>query len=219
MPEYDRPRERLLKFGSSNLTDDELLSIILKTGTKKCSVKELSSLIISKLGSISKLKDISYHELIKYEGIGPVKACELLALAELSKRINSDVLDISKVKYTTPKLIYDYFRNKINLNQEEFHCIYLAANSTIIKEKMLFLGTVNRSMVHPRDIFKEAFEVNASSIICIHNHPSGDVRPSREDEEVTLRMRQISVLMGIKFLDHIIIGKNNYYSFLENGKI
>lgn len=219
VPLSDRPRERLKKVGVSNLSDSELLAIILKTGNKDLSVKEFSSYLLSSIGGVKKIKDISYHELLKYKGIGEAKACMILAISELARRINSNMDDIKKVKYKSPDMIFDYYKDKVSNCQEEFYCLYLAANNTIIDEELVFIGTVNHSMVHPRDVFKRAYELNASYIICVHNHPSGDVRPSKDDENVTLRFKQIGALMGVRVIDHIIIGKTTYYSFLEEGKI
>ena len=112
-----------------------------------------------------------------------------------------------------------FYKDKINGSQEQFYCIYLDAGKKVIEEKLLFMGTANYSLVHPRDIFKEAYLLNASSIICVHNHPSGDVKPSKEDINMTIRIREVGLIMGIRLDDHIIIGDDKYYSFLENGEI
>ena len=126
---------------------------------------------------------------------------------------------INNIKLNDPSKVFDYFKYRINKDQEEFYCIYLDAKKKVISYKLLFVGTVNHSMVHPRDIFKEAYKLNAAFIICVHNHPSGDVYPSLDDINATKRILEIGNLMGIKLIDHIIISENNYYSFLENGKI
>ena len=149
VPLSDRPRERLKKVGVSNLSDSELLAIILKTGNKDLSVKEFSSYLLSSIGGVKKIKDISYHELLKYKGIGEAKACMILAISELARRINSNMDDIKKVKYKSPDMIFDYYKDKVSNCQEEFYCLYLAANNTIIDEELVFIGTVNHSMVHP----------------------------------------------------------------------
>lgn len=219
VPLNDRPRERLKRVGVSNLSDAELLAIVLKTGNKEMSVKEFASYLLSSIGGVKKLKDINYYELLKYKGIGEAKACMILAISELVRRINMKVDNIKKVKYKSPEMIFDYYKDKVSNNQEEFYCLYLAANNTIIEEELIFVGTVNHSMVHPRDVFKKAYELNASYIICVHNHPSGDTRPSKDDENVTLRLRQVGLLTGVRLLDHIIIGRDNYYSFMESGKM
>ncbi|MBR3198931.1 MAG: DNA repair protein RadC [Bacilli bacterium] len=219
IPVNDRPRERLMLYGAKSLSNEELLSIILNSGTRNISVKNLASLIISKAGNIKNLRNFTYHDLLKIEGIGKVKACTLLSLIELSIRMSSKFETVDKIKLNDPEKVYYFYKDRININQEEFYCIYLDAKKRIIKDKLVFIGTVNHSLVHPRDIFKEAYNLNACFIICVHNHPSGDVSPSRDDIGVTDRLIEIGNLMGVKILDHIIVSKENYYSFLENGRI
>ena len=219
IPELERPRERLINIGVENLSDEELLSIILKVGTKDMSVQNLSSYILSKLNGIENLKNINYHEINKIKGIGKAKACMLVALAEIGKRMNRKVVSLNGIRLNTPLKIFDFYKTKVNNFQEEFYCIYLDASKKVIEEKLLFIGTVNYSLVHPRDIFKEAYLLNATGIICVHNHPSGEVKPSKEDISLTNRLKEIGLLLGIKVIDHIIIGDDRYYSFLENGKM
>lgn len=219
LPVLERPRERLINVGVENLSDEELLSIILKTGSKEMSVKELAAYILSSLGGIENLKNIKYHEVKKIKGIGEAKACMLVALSEIARRMNRKVASLMGVKLNTPLKIFEFYKSKINDDQEQFYCIYLDASKKVIEEKLLFIGTVNYSLVHPRDIFKEAYLLNATGIICVHNHPSGEVRPSKEDINLTIRLKEIGVLMGVRVIDHIIIGDDKYYSFLENGKI
>jgi len=219
IPSDDRPRERLLTYGASSLSNEELISILLNSGSKKHSVKTLASKILSEAGSVKKLNDLNYQKLTNIDGIGDVKACTILAFNELAKRVNRKEDKILGGRFTSPDLIFNYYKDKVDPDKEQVYCLYLNSDNKIIKEKLLFVGTVNRSMVHPRDIFKMAYEVNASSIICMHNHPSDNTTPSKEDIEITKRLKEISYLMGIDFLDHIIIGKTNYYSFMENGKL
>lgn len=219
LPVLERPRERLINVGVENLSDEELLSIILKTGSKEMSVKELAAYILSNLGGIENLKNINYHEVKKIKGIGEAKACMLVALSEIARRMNRKVASLMGVKLNTPLKIFEFYKSKVNDDQEQFYCIYLDASKKVIEEKLLFIGTVNYSLVHPRDIFKEAYLLNATGIICVHNHPSGEVRPSKEDINLTIRLKEIGVLMGVRVIDHIIIGDDKYYSFLENGKI
>ena len=219
LPINERPRERLINKGVSSLSDEELLSIVLKTGTKDASAKVLAGQVLKSIGTIQNLKHVSYHELTNIKGIGAAKACLILAVSELNRRLNDNMDKIVDVKFTTPEIVYEYYRHKISSYQEHFYCLYLDSSKRVLKEKLLFMGTVNQSMVHPRDVFKEAYTLNATAIICVHNHPSGDVRPSNEDINVTNRLRQIGILMGIKIVDHVVISENKYYSFLENGKI
>lgn len=219
IPELERPRERLINIGVSNLSDEELLSIILKVGTKDMSIQNLSSYILSFFNGIENLKNINYHEVQKIKGIGKAKACTLVALSEIAKRMNRKVASLNGIKLNTPLKIFEFYKNKVNNFQEEFYCIYLDASKKVIEEKLLFVGTVNYSLVHPRDIFKEACLLNSSGIICVHNHPSGEVKPSKEDIALTHRLKEVGLLLGIRVLDHVIVGDDEYYSFLENGKI
>ena len=219
MPLLERPRERLITKGPNSLSDSELLAIILKTGTKTLSAKDLATNIIKKYESIKNLKNITHQELIKINGIGQAKACQIISAIELSKRINTKQENIENIKLTSSKIVYEYYKNKINPYQECFYCLYLDTAKKVLKEKKLFMGTTNHSRIHPREIFKEAYIQNATAFICVHNHPNGDVTPSKEDIITTKRLNQIGILLGIKLVDHVIVTENNYYSFLENGKI
>lgn len=219
IPLDDRPRERLINKGARNLSNEELLSIILGSGTKNLSVKNLSSLILSKSGSISDLSKLNYYDLIKIKGVGMAKACTILSLIEISKRINRKTESVDRLKFNSPDKIFNFYKTVIDENQEEFYVIYLDAKKRVIKDKLLFVGTANHSLVHPRDIFKYAYSLNSTFIICMHTHPSSDPYPSENDILVTQRIKKIGDIMGIKLIDHIIITKYNYYSFLENGQI
>ena len=179
----------------------------------------MSSYILSVFGGIENLKKINYHAVKNIKGIGEAKACTLLALSEISKRMNRKIVSLKGVRLNSTNKVFDFYKSKINSSQEQFYCIYLDAGKKVIEEKLLFIGTANYSLVHPRDIFKEAYLINATGVICVHNHPSGDVKPSKEDINMTIRLREVGVIMGIQVIDHIIIGDDKYYSFLENGKI
>lgn len=219
LPQNERPRERLINKGVQSLSDEELLAILLKTGTKEASAKILAGQILKQIKELKNIKDITYHELLNIKGIGKAKACLILAIQELSKRINKTRDEIINIKLTNPAIVYEYFKDIISETQECFYCLYLDSNKKILSKKLLFIGTVNQSMVHPRDIYKEAYKVNSVGIICVHNHPTGDVKPSNNDIFTTQRLKEVSTLMGIELIDHIIVGKSKYYSFLENGKI
>ena len=215
IPVNERPRERALLQGVSSLSNEELLSIILKNGTREYSVKTLSSSVLSLVGSIIGLKDITLNTLTKIPGIGKVKAIELLSALELGKRVYYRV-DKEKIKLNNTRLVYEYFKDLvIDEKQECFYAIYLDTKSYLISFRMLFKGTINTSCVHPREIFKYAFLESAYSIIVFHNHPSGYAIPSREDEILTDSLFKIGSLMAIPVVDHIIFGKDSYYSFYE----
>ena len=220
IPINDRPRERLINGGVDILSDEELLAVIIKTGTRELSAKDLSGLILSKVKGINNLNEYNLEKLKSIKGIGEAKACLILACIELSKRMNREVLNINNTKFTNCEIVYNYYKNIIgDKKQEYFYCIYLDNNKKIIKDKLLYIGTINYSIVHPREVFKEAYMLSASAIICVHNHPSGNVLPSKQDLELTKNLISIGNLLGIKVIDHIIIGNNNYYSFLENNDI
>lgn len=216
----DRPRERLINKGVKALSDEELISIIIKTGNKENSAKELATILINRVEGIKNLGNISYENLKKIKGIGMAKACDIIASVELGKRISIKYNTISNTKLTSTRLVYDYFKPILGTKKQEyFYCVYLDNAKKIIKDKLLFIGTINYSVVHPREVFKEAYILSASSIICVHNHPAGNIFPSKQDIDLTNNLVNVGNILGIKVLDHIIVGENNYYSFLENGDI
>lgn len=220
IPKNDRPIERLVNNGVNTLSDTELLTILLKTGTKAKSAKNLAEEILKQTGNIYKLKNINIEELYKIKGIGITKAANILAAIELGNRVNSNNYTINGIKINSSSLVFEYYKNKIGDKlQEYFYCLYLNTAKKVIKDKLLFIGTVNNSIVHPREIFKEAYITSASSIICVHNHPAGTVLPSREDQLLTKKLVDIGNLLGIPIIDHVIITQNNYYSFFENNDI
>ena len=209
----ERPRERAIKYGIENLSNEELISIILKTGTKNCSVKTLSNMILSRVKNIYDLKYLTLSKLTKINGIGNVKAIELLASLELGKRVYYNV-EKNNVKLNNSKKIYEYFKDLvINEKQENFYAIYLDSKSKLISYKLLFKGTINSSCVHPREVFKYAFLESANSIIVFHNHPSGDPTPSIQDEEITKVLFETGKMVSIPVVDHIVFGNNKYFSF------
>ena len=215
IPITERPRERLKKVGPNNLSDKELLAIILKTGTKNKNVSNLSLEILNNY-PLSDLKNISIQNLTKIKGIGEVKAIELLATIELGKRIFHPIIT-DTIKLTTPKEIYMYIRNIFfDLRQEHFYALYFDNNKKLIDKKLLFLGTLNESIAHPREVFKEAYRLSAAYIVVVHNHPSNNTNPSKADTKLTENLIKIGNIQGIPIVDHIIVGTNNYYSFYEN---
>ena len=220
IPESDKPRERLYQYGSENLSDEELISIILKTGTKGMSVKEVSLKLLEKVGDIKKLKDIGINTLMGINGIGKVKAIEIKAAIELGRRIYIENNKLSGVILNNSLKIYEYFKDLVgNKKQEYFYTVYVDTKGRYIDKKCLFVGTINNSIVHPREIFKEAYLLSANGIICIHNHPSGDPTPSKEDVVITRKIKEIGMIHGIRLVDHLIVGANSYYSFYEDNKL
>ncbi len=214
LPLSERPRERLINYGVESISNEELLAIIIKTGTKNKSVKELASEVLSKINSINNLEMININTFDNIVGLGKIKTIELMATIELGRRIFLRKDNNKKINYDNPN---DIYKNNLYLfngkKQEYFYCLYLDNRNNLIKKKLLFIGTINRSIVHPREIFKEAYLTSASKIICMHNHPSGDISPSKEDIRLTKSLIEIGKLQGIELMDHLIIGDDNYYSF------
>jgi len=208
IPNEEKPRERLVRYGRENISTNELIEIVLKSGTRKAGIKEISHNIMTSVNNINELKDLEISQLTNIDGMSKVKAIELVAAIELGKRVYMDENYKELVELTNPSAIINYFHNLFSgKKQEYFYVIYLDNQKKYIDKKLLFKGTVNYSLVHPREIFKEAYILSASYIICIHNHPSGDASPSNNDIEITRRIKEISNIHGICLIDHIIIGK------------
>ena len=218
MAELEKPRERLLNNGKENLSNEEIIAIVLRTGTKEISSKMLATKILSKFKNISELRNANISNLTTIKGMGKIKSIELIAAIELGKRVYETVPNIYK-KYENVNKIYEGFKDLIkDEKQENFYALYFDTKQNLIDYKLLFKGTLNVTTVHPRDIFKEAFLLNAVSFIIIHNHPSGDPLPSKPDVDLTNQINTISKIMGINFLDHIIIGQDKYFSFYEESR-
>ncbi len=216
----EKPRERFIKYGSENISNEDLIAIILKTGTKDISVKELSNSILCKIKKINELNNLTINSLTSIKGIGEVKAIELLSAIELGKRVYYDTNIKNQIKIKSPNDVYKYMNNKLkNLKKEYFFVIYLNNNKNIIETKLLFIGGINSCIIDLREIFKYAYLHNAASFICIHNHPSGNVMPSNVDNFNTENIYKTGKIQGIIMDDHIIIGNNNYYSYKENSKL
>lgn len=219
LPIEERPRERLLKYGASCLSNAELIAIILKTGVCGSSVYDLSNEVLKNVSDLSNLSNISVSELTKINGVGNAKAVELVSAIELGKRV---FFSGSKIHEKFSNSSDVYFKNKDLFylkKQEYFYCLYLDSKKELIERKLLFMGTVNKSLVHPREIFKEAYLLSASSIICMHNHPSGNPNPSTDDIVLTSSLLEIGKIQKIPIVDHIIFGSNSYYSFYENNNL
>lgn len=220
IPKSERPRERLYQYGPSNLSNEELLSIILKSGNKKYSLKEIVLGLLSHIDNIKDLKKENVVSLMQIPGISQIKAIELVAVLELGKRVYAEISLEEVISCTTPTNIIKYFNYLFqDKKQEEFYVIYLDNSKKFLAKKKLFIGTISSSLVHPREIFKEAYLLSASYLICLHNHPSGNCLPSKEDVDITRKIKEIGVIHSIFLIDHIIIGQNNYYSFYENNHI
>jgi len=213
LPKIERPREKLIAKGPANLKDEELLAILLGTGTEGKNVIEVAKQILNKY-SKKRLLKLNYIDLSKIKGIGPAKACTILAATELIKRaleIGEETLPkIESVKDVIAQAVY--MRDK---TREHLMTLFLNARNEMVFKKPMFIGTLNANLVHPREIFQEALKQNAASVILIHNHPSGDAESSQDDLEITKRIVEAGKIMGIDVLDHVIIAKNKVFSFKE----
>lgn len=219
MPKQERPRERFLKFGASSLSTHELLAIIIRTGSKNESVIDLSKHLLYKYHSLKELSTIQTNELMKMKGIGTSKAIELQTVFEIAKRINSEQFK-EGVFLKSPESIFLYTKDQLEMKtQEHLLGLYLNTKGELIKKEVLFIGSLNTSLIHPREVFKFAVQYSAATLILIHNHPSGDPTPSSNDIDVTKRMVRNGEMMDIPVMDHVIIGRDKYYSFKEHGII
>ena len=216
-PKEERPRERFLQDGPQSLSNQELLALLLRTGSREESVLQLSGRLINSFKGLRLLKEASVEELTVIKGIGEAKAIQILASVELGRRINN-LNDQDRYVIRSPEDGANYCMEEMRfLSQEHFVCLYLNTKNQVLQKTTVFIGSLNASIVHPREVFKEAFKRSAASIICLHNHPSGDPSPSREDIEVTKRLVECGKIIGIEVLDHIIIGDGQITSFIERG--
>lgn len=219
IPNEDRPYERCLREGVEALSDAELLSVIIRTGSRDESSLELASQILAlnyPREGILGLLHLSLPELMSLKGIGQVKGIQLLCVGELSKRIWKRKILEEPLKLTEPEAVAAYFREQVrHSTREEFHVMLFDTKMNLIREVALSEGTVNASMASPRDIFIEALRYRAVSIILVHNHPSGDPEPSSQDIRLTKRIRETGELIDIPVLDHIIIGDSSFVSLKE----
>lgn len=210
----NRPIERLEKKGASTLSDAELLAVILKTGTKEENVIDMSNRLISKYG-VDKLSSCSLKELQEIKGIGKVKASQIVALFEFNKRHNLPKPYGKPIK--TAKDVFDYCSPKLSgSDKEHFMILHLNTRNRIIKDEIVSIGTLNSFLIHPREVFKSAIKESANAIILVHNHPSGDIEPSEEDNKITEILFKAGDLLSIKVLDHVIIGHEKYYSYKDS---
>ncbi|MBT2648104.1 DNA repair protein RadC [Bacillus sp. ISL-34] len=216
-PKEERPRERFLQDGPQSLSNQDLLALLLRTGSREESVLQLSGRLINSFKGLRLLKEASVEELTVIKGIGEAKAIQILASVELGRRINN-LNDQDRYVIRSPEDGANYCMEEMRfLSQEHFVCLYLNTKNQVLQKTTVFIGSLNASIVHPREVFKEAFKRSAASIICLHNHPSGDPSPSREDIEVTKRLVECGKIIGIEVLDHIIIGEHKYVSLKEKG--
>lgn len=218
MPEDERPRERLLKYGPEALSNAELLAIILRTGTQKENVINLCSRIFSEY-SIKQLSQANVSKLTEIHGIGEAKAAQIAAVFELARKLES-FTDEPKRKIRSPADVYSILYPKMReQKRERLVALLLDTKNQVLREEVISIGSLNANIVHPREVFKAALMESCASVILSHNHPSGDPTPSREDIAVTEKLVEGGKLLGIDVLDHVVIGEGRYVSLKDEGYV
>jgi DNA repair protein RadC len=212
---HDRPREKLARLGAASLGDNELVAIVLGQGQRRASALDLANAVLTAMGGIEALARARYDDLVQVGGIGTARSAQLLAAAELGRRIvtrgGRERLQVSSPRSVAEFLMPQYGNRPV----EQFGIVLLDTKHRVLRTTVLSVGTLDASIVHPREIFREATAGGAAAIVLFHNHPSGDPEPSREDKRLTERLIAAGVVMGIEVLDHIILGDARYYSFRE----
>ncbi|MBN6077733.1 DNA repair protein RadC [Aggregatibacter actinomycetemcomitans] len=217
MNETLMPREKLLKYGAAALTDDELLAIFLRTGIKDCPVMQLSKNVLQHFGSLRELISADQKRFCAVKGIGITQFIQLQACTEMTRRYLFAELKATHC-FTSTNIVQMYLQTELaNTEREIFMVLFLDNQHRLIKQERLFLGTINKAMVYPREIIKEALACNAAAIILAHNHPSGVAEPSISDKQITDTIRQAADLVDIRVLDHFVIGNGRYFSFAEQN--
>jgi len=218
LPKEERPRERLVKFGEQALSSQELLQIILGRGVAGESVAVTAQKLLSQFGSLQKLAEAGIEELSSIKGIGLAKATQIKAAFEIGRRLSTQTPAYKSKELTDPEKVYQLIKSKIkDYHKEHFYIIALNSRNHSIAE--VSIGSLNASIVHPREVFAEAIKSKAASVIFAHNHPSGDPEPSEDDLEMTKRLVEAGKILGIEVVDHIIITKTGFVSFKEKKLI
>lgn len=214
-PVEERPREKAIYYGIETLSNQELVAVILRTGNKEMSVLNLAQFLLDEIGGFQELKDIDYQRLIQIKRIKQAKAIELMACIELAKRMQSKQSIKNRIRQ--PKDAYAYIKNKLMFEKQE-KVILLCLNNhlEIVQDKLLFIGSGDVSLLETKEVFQYTLRSGCNRIILIHNHPSGNPKPSHEDQEITRKIEMMAKHLDIEFIDHIIIGDHCYYSFKSN---
>lgn len=217
VPATSLPRERMLLYGEKALSDQELLAILLRTGQHPYNVLELAGNLLKTFGGLALLRQATLSELEKIRGIGQVKALEIKALIELGKRIQTQYVAVQPTIHASYELAHQLIIELKDHKQEHLICIYLDTKNQVLLKKTLFIGSLDQTIAHPREVFHYAVRYSAARIILVHNHPSGNVLPSKQDLLFTKRVQKCGEMMGIDVLDHLIIGCKQYFSLREEG--
>ena len=216
LPKEERPRERLVEFGEQALSAQELLQVILGRGVAGESVAVTAQKLLSQFGSLQKLAEASIEELSSIKGIGPAKAAQIKAVFEIGRRISTQAPSYKSKELTDPKKVYQLIKSKLkDYTREHFYIIALNSRNHSIAE--ISVGSLDASIVHPREVFSEAIKSKAASVIFAHNHPSGDPEPSEDDLIITKRLIEAGKILGIEVIDHIIVAKDGFLSMKEKG--
>lgn len=217
LPAEERPRERMLQYGAGALSHAELLAILVRTGTRKESAIHIAQRMLTAAGGLRGLVDLSLDEMLHTKGIGPAKAIQLKAGIELGRRLAKTRLPEAET-IRSPQNVAELLMEQLRyLQQEHFVCLFLNTKNHIIAQETLSIGSLNASIVHPREVFRAAIKCSSASIVCAHNHPSGDPTPSPEDIQLTRRLCEAGEIVGIDVLDHIVIGDGKFVSLKEQG--
>ena len=218
LPREERPRERLVKFGEQALSAQELLQLILGRGVVGESVTVTAQKLLSRFGNLEKLSEASIEELSSIKGIGLAKATQIKAVFEIGRRLSTQTAPYKSMELTDPEKVFKFMRSKIkDYHKEHFYLIALSTRNWTVNE--VSIGTLDSSLVHPREVFSEAIKNKAASVIFVHNHPSGDPEPSEDDLVITKRLVESGKILGIEVIDHIIVVKNGFLSFKEKNLI
>ncbi|MCL6631615.1 MAG: DNA repair protein RadC [Alicyclobacillus herbarius] len=217
LEDVDTPRERLLRCGAQALRNDELLAIILQTGSRSIPVTELARRVIDSVGGLYGLLDCEVQELVAIPGIGTAKALQIAAAVEIGRRIVRRP-SAERLRIRSADDAAEYVMDRMRyLKKEHFVTLHLDTKHCVMAEELVSMGSLDASIVHPREIFKPAVKRSAAAILCVHNHPSGDPQPSPEDIAVTKRLCEAGRLLGIDVLDHIVVGDGRFVSMRALG--
>ncbi|CAG7655340.1 DNA repair protein RadC [Paenibacillus allorhizosphaerae] len=217
VPNEERPRERMIQYGAGALSNAELLAILLRTGTYQESAVYLAQRLLNLSGNLRGLADMSLQQLTEIKGIGEAKALQIQAGIELGRRMARSALN-DTVTIRSPQDVATLLSEDLRyLQKEHFVCLFLNTKNHVVGQETLSMGSLNASIVHPREIFRAAIKRSSASIVCAHNHPSGDPTPSPEDIQITKRLVQAGDIIGIEVLDHVVIGDQKFVSLKELG--
>jgi len=219
LPRQERPRERLQRFGPEALSAQELLALVIGRGIPKKSVMNIAQELLTRFGNVKAISQATIEELSQIKGIGLAKAAQIKACFELGRREDLEP-ELKNFDIKDPEAVVKAIRASIkDKAKEHFKLILLNPRNKIIGISTISIGTLNASLVHPREVFKDAITHSAASVVLAHNHPSGDPEPSEDDITITKRLIEVGKILGVEVIDHIIVGKNGFFSFKERGLV